>query len=149
MGIRIAPTAGAPMEAVQSVRATYGTGLEGDRYWSGSGSYNKDLIGKRQVTLMNALFFSPSWDFGDTRRNLFTLDVELMDLIGKEFQIGDARLLGLEYCDPCKRVDKLSGKEGFRERFFDRGGLLASVTRSGLIRVGDSVIPPKKKYSND
>ena len=33
-----------------------------------------------------------------------------------------------------------------RDAFHDRGGLVAEVLRSGLIRVGSPVIPPKKHY---
>jgi MOSC domain-containing protein YiiM len=70
-----------------------------------------------------------------------------MDLIGKEFQAGDAIFRGLKYCDPCTRPNKLAGiSRSFREAFFDLGGLVAEIIRSGTIRVGDPIIPPKKDY---
>ena len=74
-------------------------------------------------------------------------NVELMWLIGKEFQIGTAKMRGVKYCDPCERPTKLSGKEkSFKEAFFDRGGLVAEVIESGVIKQGDDIILPSKGY---
>ncbi len=83
----------------------------------------------------------------ETRRNIVTRDVELMWLIGREFQIGEARFRGLKYCDPCQRPSKLSGKfVDFTRSFHDRGGLISEVIVSGLIRRGDAIIPPHRGY---
>ena len=85
--------------------------------------------------------------FRDSRLNMFTHGVELMDLIGKEFVIGQAVFRGLKYCDPCIRPSKLAGiSTSFKESFFDRGGLVAEIVSSGSIHIGDVVIPPKKDY---
>lgn len=147
VAICICPKAGAPMRRVESVRAVAGQGLEGDRYIGGSGSWNKGKPGKRQVTLMNATFFpGTGFCFEDSRRNLFVEGVELMPFIGKEFQVGGVRMRGVKYCDPCTRPDKLSGKDGFREAFQYRGGLIAEILDDGEIEVGDDVIPPPKGY---
>jgi MOSC domain-containing protein YiiM len=100
------------------------------------------------VTLINGLFFEGSgFAYIDSRRNIVTLGVELMWLIGREFEVGEAKLRGIKYCDPCKRPSKLSGNDrSFEEVFHDRGGLVAEVLVSGIISVGDSVIPPVKGY---
>jgi len=146
--ICIAAVAGEPMEEVSEVEATTGQGLKGDRYATGEGSFNVGSQGSRQVTFMNAIFFVGSgFDFRDSRRNLFVEGVELMWLIGREFQVGTARFRGIKYCDPCQRPSKLSGKsKSFKEVFFDRGGLIAEVTETGVIRLGDEVTPPPKGY---
>src|SRR5256712_11036836 len=53
--LHIAPRAAAPMESVQSVRAVPGRGLEGDRYFLGTGLYSpKASHGGREVTLVEA-----------------------------------------------------------------------------------------------
>lgn len=146
--ICIGPEAGKLMVNLTEVQALAGLGLEGDRYTSGNGSFNRGDQGTRQVTLMNAIFFTGSgFEFKDSRRNIFTEGVELMWLIGQEFQIGNARFCGLKYCDPCTRPSKLSGNtRSFKEAFFDRGGLIAEIIESGTIKVGDPVIPPPKGY---
>ena len=71
-----------------------------------------------------------------------------MRLIGQEFLIGaTARFRGGKYCDPCSRPSQLARKEqSFEEVFFDRGGLVAEILESGIIRVGDTVFPPIKGY---
>ena len=146
--ICISPSAGGQMQEVNEVEALAGCGLIGDRYTTGEGSFSRGSPGRRQVTLMNGIFFEGSgFEYIDSRRNIFTFGVELMWLIGREFQVGEAQFKGLKYCDPCRRPSKLSGKtRNFQEVFFDRGGLIAEVIEGGLIKVGDKVIPPPKGY---
>ena len=146
--ICIGGAAGEPMQEVPEVMAIAGQGLRGDRYATGDGSFNRGKQGSRQVTLMNAIFFDDSdFEFKDSRRNLFVEGVELMWLIGREFQVGAARLRGVKYCDPCQRPSKLSGNAtSFKEAFFDRGGLIAEVLETGVIKMGDEVTPPPKGY---
>lgn len=146
--IYIAPRARERMLSVPQVRAIAGMGLEGDRYCEGQGSFNKGMQGRRQVTIMNTLFFKNSgFTFEESRRNLFLEGVEIMHFLGKEFQIGQARFHGVKYCVPCEEPSKLSGKViSFRQAFLDRGGILATVLTDGLIKVGDVVIPPSQKY---
>lgn len=148
ISICVGKVAGAEMEEVHEVIAETGNGLVGDRYYDGNGSFNKNDLGKRQVTFMNAMFFEDSgFSFSDSRRNIFLEGVELMDLIGKEFTVGEVTFRGVKYCDPCNRPNTLAGiKKSFRETFFDRGGLVAEIITSGPIRIGDKVKTPKKDY---
>ncbi len=148
LAICICPVAGQAMHHVDKIEAIAGAGLRGDRYSTGEGSFNKGNPGRRQVTLINGRFFPGSgFEYIDSRRNIVTLDVELMWLIGRDFQVGNARMRGVKYCDPCNRPTKLSGKQkSFMETFHDCGGLVAEVIDGGLIRVNDLVIPPPKGY---
>ena len=144
----ICPVAGEPMQRVMEVEVIAGQGLKGDRYCTGEGSFNKGAQGRRQVTLINSIFFEGSgFDYDESRRNIVVKNVELMWLIGKDFQIGAAKFRGVKYCDPCERPTKLMGKEkSFKETFFDRGGLIAEVIEGGIIKVGDDIVPPPKGY---
>lgn len=144
----IARTAGERMERVERVSAITGKGLTGDRYSTGEGSFNRGMSGVRQVTLINALFFEGSgFLYEESRRNIVTRGLELMWLIGREFTVGEARMRGVKYCDPCMRPGKLAQKDvSFQKRFFDRGGLVAEVLEGGVICVGDSVVTPVKRY---
>lgn len=148
IAICISPVAGEPTQRVEEVEALAGLGLKGDRYALGEGSWNKGRPGKSQVTLINGLFFADSgFTYEESRRNIVTLGVELMDLIGKEFEVGGARFKGVRYCDPCQRPSKLSGNpRSFKDVFHDRGGLTAEVLQGGLIKVGSLVVPPKKNH---
>ena len=50
--IHTAPTASAPMRALQETRLLAGTGIEGDRYATRLGTYSKKHHIDRQVTLI-------------------------------------------------------------------------------------------------
>lgn len=145
--IAICPQRGEPMQAVEQVRAIRGRGLEGDRYCEGEGSWNKKKgVGHRQVTLINTRYVrASSFTFEETRRGIGVEGIELMLLIGKRFTIGDVILLGVKYCDPCERPSKLCGKPDFAETFHELGGLVATVIKGGIIRVGAVLIPPPRK----
>lgn len=134
------------MQEVEEVAAVSGSGLRGDRYFSGEGSWNKGEPGKRQVTLINDRFFrDTNFMFAQSRRNLVVSGIELMWHIGREFQVGRARFSGIKYCDPCTRPGKLAGRgHDFQEEFFDCAGLIAEVSVGGIIRLGDPVIPAKR-----
>lgn len=58
--ICISPTAGEAMVRVERVQALAGQGLVGDRYATGTGSFNKGKQGIRQVTFINSIFFHGS-----------------------------------------------------------------------------------------
>ena len=75
---------------------------------------------------------------GETRRNLVTRGVPLNHLVGKEFQVGDVRLVGIRLCEPCHYLEEMTTK-GVLAGLIPRGGLRANVLTSGIIRVGDSV----------
>lgn len=146
--ICIASERGTPMREVQEVKALKGAGLEGDRYCTGKGSFNRKTgVGNRQVTLINARFFEGTdFSFIDSRRNIVTRNIELMWLIGREFKIGEAQFRGIKYCDPCNRPSKLSGVSSFKETFQDAGGLICEILESGIIKVGDKILTPPKGY---
>ncbi len=134
------------MQEVHEVYAESGKGLSGDRYHTGTGSYSKGEVGRRQVTLINMRAIEGS-GFApvETRRNIVTNGIELMSLIGKQFTIGGATFFGVKYCEPCKIPSALSGNSGnFMDAFHDRGGIVAEVLQGGIIRLHDSVSPVKK-----
>jgi len=149
LAICICPVAGDPMHEVEKVEAIAGAGLQGDRYCYSKGSFNKGHRGKRQVTLINGAFFQESgFEYVDSRRNIVTLGVELMWLIGREFQLCDTVIMrGIKYCDPCNRPSKLRGEgKSFKDAFHDRGGLVAEILVGGSLWIGGHVIPPPKGY---
>ena len=129
--IFVSQYAGERMQRVKTAEAERGRGLKGDRYAEGAGSWNKGEIGKRQVTLINSIFFHHSgFRYEHSRRNIITHNIELMTLIGQEFRIGEALFRGVEYCKPCEKPGT-----NFENMFQDRGGLIAEVLESGLISV--------------
>ena len=133
------------MESVESVHAIAGRGLEGDRYFLGSGTYSRKKSADREVTLIeteaieaierdHGLPFEP----GESRRNVATRDVELNHLVGRSFRVGQTTLQGIRLCEPCSHMERLCGKP-VRAGLVHRGGLRARIVAGGLIRVGDPV----------
>jgi hypothetical protein len=154
VGIYISSTAGGAMRPLSEADAIAGAGIAGDRYCVGIGSFNdvskgRGGIGSRQVSLINARFFSGTpFDFGDSRRNIVTMGVELLWLLKgrKEFRIGEAVFRAINPLDPCGRPSNLSGKPGFKEAFFDCGAIIAEVVQSGNFRINDPVFHVSKGY---
>ena len=156
VSLHIAPKASVPMESVGSVRAVPGLGLEGDRYFLGTGTYSpKPSHGNREVTLIEtetvaALFdgvqnaeghrlgikLSPA----ETRRNIATSGVPLNHLVDREFWVGPVRMVGTRLCEPCKYLEDLTQK-GVMAGLIHRGGLRARILSEGVIRVGEVVRP--------
>lgn len=77
---------------------------------------------------------------GITRRNIVTRGAPLNHLIGKEFQVGAARLRGVRLCEPCQHLVDVSGMQALLPTLIHRGGLHAVIVASGTIEVGDTVM---------
>ncbi len=149
--ILVADSPESPAVALQSVRAVPGRGLEGDRYFSGTGTFSPNprrpdfevtLIQREHVEAFAAesgLAFAP----GDARRNLVTIGIDLNALVGREFRVGEVRIRGLRLCEPCSTLAKRTSPEVLRG-LVHRGGLRAQILTEGVIRVGDPVVesPP-------
>ena len=133
------------MEARGEVKATSGRGIEGDRYFEGTGTWSNHPGEGREITLVEMEAFEGlarerniALKPGETRRNLVTRGVPLNHLVGKEFQVGNVRLMGIRLCEPCHYLEEMTTK-GVVAGLIHRGGLRANVLTSGIIRVGDSV----------
>ncbi|HVP37980.1 MAG TPA: MOSC domain-containing protein [Candidatus Saccharimonadales bacterium] len=145
VSIHVAPAAAAPMQPVPEARAVPGRGLEGDRYHAGTGTYSKRPEPAREVTLVEeeaVLAVARDYGYtlapGATRRNILTRGVPLNHLVGREFQVGGARLRGIRLCEPCGHLASLTDPS-VQKGLVHRGGLRAQVVAGGLIRVGDDL----------
>jgi MOSC domain-containing protein YiiM len=152
--IYLASTAGAKMQAINHAKVNAGSGIEGDRYALGTGAYSKVEPAKvRHISLISSSGIEtandwlkagdePTFNGSETRRNI-VLDgitaTELNDLIGKQFQLGNLRLLGTELCTPCERPAQLMSKPSFMEAFEGRGGIRAEVLNTGTLSIGDKL----------
>ena len=147
VGIFIGPTAGASPESRQEVLAVAGKGLEGDRYFDGTGTYSQTPGTGRHVTLIESeALDAAAKDYGvdlppgASRRNILTEGIALNHLVGKEFTVGAARLIGTRLCEPCSHLAKLTGKPVVKA-LIHRAGLRADILEGGVIRLGDEVGP--------
>ena len=76
---------------------------------------------------------------GQHRRNVVTDGVRLSELVGARFRIGGALFRGTGLCEPCRYLERLTGKGAF-EALRRRGGMRADVLEGGTIARGDQVI---------
>jgi MOSC domain-containing protein YiiM len=145
VSIHVAAKAGIPMESPRSANAVAGRGLEGDRYFDGTGFWSDHPGAGREITLIEIeaiealegeknVRIAP----GAARRNVVTRGVPLNHLVGREFQVGAVRLRGMRLCEPCDYLEKLTAK-GVLTGLMHRGGLRAEIVSGGMICVGDPV----------
>jgi MOSC domain-containing protein YiiM len=142
--IHIASAAKAATHALENVKAIPGVGLEGDRYALGTGTFYKPEP-QFELTLIEAEAiealrrdYKIELRAGEARRNIVTRGVPLNHLVGREFRVGDVRVLGIRLCEPCEHLQKLTARELIRG-LRHRGGLRAQILTEGMIRRGDVI----------
>lgn len=124
-----------PLFEVDAVECVAGRGLRGDRFFEHKENY------KGQVTLFAAEVFaqlcgelglreaSPAM----LRRNLVVSGGDLNALIGREFELQDVRLAGVEECRPCYWMDHVLAP-GAEAWLRTRGGLRCRILTNGWLR---------------
>jgi MOSC domain-containing protein YiiM len=128
--------------SVERVHAYAGRGLEGNRYFWEDGNAPPG----RGVTLIAAeamdavaLEGNVSIEPAATRRNVLTRGIDVNELVGKRFRIGDVECEGVELCEPCAHLESMT-QPGVTKALVHRGGLNADILTDGEIRVGDPVV---------
>ena len=143
--IFITSKGGEPMQPLAEVEAVEGRGLRGDRYLARSGYWTS--VDECEVTLISGEDLDEITSTtplrvlnGEHRRNLVTRGIELMDLLGRRFQIGEAVLEYDRPRPPCTYIQSLTGQQGLTRALGRRGGICVRVVKSGTIRVQDPII---------
>ena len=138
------------MEELSEAVCVAGRGIEGDRYFAGTGTYSPrpDV---REITLieqeaLDALARNdpPLQDEPitlepiDHRRNLTVRGVPLNHLVGRRFRVGEVILRGGRLNFPCKYLENLLGMPVFLP-LYNRSGLNCGIEKGGTIRPGDPI----------
>ena len=138
---------GAPFQAVETVEVVEGQGISGDARFFARLSRDTGQPTRRQVTLIEREQIAehatalglPGITPGAVRSNIETTGINLIALLGREIEIGEAVFRLYEPRDPCAKMDAIC--QGLRARMMDqRQGVLAEVVRSGTVRVGDAIL---------
>jgi len=139
--IFLSPDHGQLPAPVERVHARAGRGLEGNRYYWEDGTAPPGTA----VTLIAAESVEAVANEGDvsvepaaTRRNVLTRGIDVNELVGKRFRIGNVECEGIELCEPCSLLAKRTHREVLKV-LVGKGGLRARIISGGEIRVGDSV----------
>ena len=131
------PTAGADVQARDSVLAIPGRGLQGDHYAQNpEGSTSPD----QEVTLIEIANIEGVKQHGiDLHpRNIVTQGIALNELVDAEFLVGEVRLRGVRLCEPCAYLEGLTAK-GLVKALVHKAGLRAQILNEGTITVGDEI----------
>jgi MOSC domain-containing protein YiiM len=144
-------TASQPGTATRELDAAQletGRGIVGDRYHAGNGTFSPDAPepdGDHELTLVEAeqidRFNAETGHrlgYGDVRRNIVTRGIPLNDLVGAEFQVGEATVRGVRLCEPCKHLAGITTAE-ILPGLVHRAGLRAAILAGGTVRPGDAV----------
>ena len=136
----------APMKKVDQLYALAGRGIEGDRYFLGTGTYSKKPEPGRQVTLIKSEVLESLKDKleitvkpEESRRNILTRGIEINDLIGTEFYVGTVRLRAHRITQPCLYLEKLLDQPGLYKELWDNGGISCEILCDGVIKERDII----------
>ena len=138
----------APMKKVEQLYALAGRGIEGDRYFLGTGTYSKSPEPGRQVTLIKSEVLESLKNKSEinvkpeeSRRNILTQGIEINDLIGTEFYVGTVRLRAHRITQPCLYLEKLLDQPGLYKELWDNGGISCEILSDGVIKERDIITP--------
>ena len=142
VAIHLAEVESGPVHAVDRVDAVAGAGLRGDRYFEAGAkpALQLTLIESEELDRLAAdagIELAP----GESRRQLTTRGVRLNPLVGRRFRVGDVECRGVELCEPCSHLQKLTGRDGLMRAFAHKAGLNAEILTSGEIAVGAVITP--------
>jgi MOSC domain-containing protein YiiM len=129
--------AGAPeLWTVEEVSAVAGKGLEGDRHFHDEGAPPGQALTLVAAEVVEDVELQP----GETRRQVTVRDVNVNGLIGRRFRVGEVECFGVELCEPCAHLEKMT-RPGMIKALTHRAGINADIVVGGVIRVGDPVVP--------
>jgi MOSC domain-containing protein YiiM len=129
---------GKPAHSVHGVAAHPGRGLEGDRHFDDAEACDITLIEAEAIERQNAeqgVALEP----GDARRQVVVRGIDLGQLIGRRFHVGEIECEGEERCEPCNHLAGVVGTQVVMLKGLVHTGLRASVVKGGTIRPGDAV----------
>ena len=145
VSLQITTHEGAPMIPIQEAHAVPGRGIEGDRYYLGTGHFSKQGKESYEITLieteaLEGLRRDYSCEISplNARRNIATVGVPLNHLVWKEFYVGEVKLLGRRLCEPCFHLTTLTDALALGG-LLHRGGLRAQILTEGVIHLGDTI----------
>ena len=141
--IYVVPQGGEDMQRVSQVEALADCGLQGDRYCKRTGYWTD--VDECQVTLIESENLEEiertggvRVGNGEHRRNLITSGIQLENLRGKRFQVGQAVLEYDRPRPPCSYIQSIT-EPGMTRALVGRSGICARVVQSGLIRDEDTI----------
>jgi MOSC domain-containing protein YiiM len=120
---------------VDGANALAGRGLEGDRHFHLDGAEPGEALTLIEAEVLEDVGLTGA----QSRRQVVVRGVRLNDLVGRRFRVGDVECLGVELCEPCLHLQRLT-RPGIIKDLVHRAGLNADILNDGRISVGDPVV---------
>ena len=128
------------MQDVNTVEVIASKGIVNDRY------FNENNDQALQITLIESENIDYYNQISETnipyisfRRNIITKGIQLNDLVGKEFLIGNVKIKGHRLCAPCKYLQEMLKQKNLVKKLLNRGGLRCEILTDGIISVNDPI----------
>ena len=128
------------IQSLNEVEAIAGKGLINDKHFKDGNEVRCQitLIEIENINYYNRISNTtiPAISF---RRNIITEEIELNELVGKEFIIGEVRVKAHDLCRPCKYLEESLKQKNIVKEFLRKGGLRCEILTNGKIFIGDII----------
>ena len=125
---------------VNSIKVIADKGVIGDRHFQ---DYNDPYCQLSLIESENIDYYNIKYGLNipylDFRRNIVTKGIQLNELVGKTFKIGEVRVEGIDLCRPCRHLTEMLSQDNILKEFLRRGGLRCQILSSSMINVGDNI----------
>ena len=128
------------MQDVNTVEVIASKGIVNDRY------FNENNDQALQITLIESENIDYYNQISETnipyisfRRNIITKGIQLNDLVGKEFLIGNVKIKGHRLCAPCRYLQEMLKQKNLVKKLLNRGGLRCEILTDGIISLNDPI----------
>ena len=125
---------------VETIEVIENKGVVGDRHFK---EFNDpycqlSLIESESIDYYNSKY-GLNISYLDFRRNIVTKGIQLNNLIGKKFLIGDVKVEGVDLCRPCRHLTEVLNQDNIIKEFLRKGGLRCQILSSSKINIGDEI----------
>ena len=125
---------------VESIEVIKNKGVVGDRHFK---EFNDpycqlSLIESESIDYYNSKY-GLNISYLDFRRNIVTKGVQLNNLVGKKFFVGNAKVEGIDLCRPCRHLREVLNQDNIIKEFLRKGGLRCQVLSNSKINIGDKI----------
>ncbi len=128
------------IKEVSSFDVIANKGVLGDRHFK---DYNDPYCQLSLIESENIDFYNTKYglniSYVNFRRNIVTKGVELNNLVGKKFLIGNVEVEGIDLCRPCRHLSESLNQENIIKEFLRKGGLRCQILSSASIYINDLI----------
>ena len=128
------------IEEVVSIEVLANKGVIGDRHFK---DFNDPYCQLSLIESENIDYYNLKYGLNissvNFRRNVVTKGVRLHELVGKNLQVGNVELEGVDLCRPCRHLSEVLNQNNILKEFIRKGGLRCQILSSSTINIGDEI----------